>query len=252
MKMPPSDATSQYAGNDEAAARVRDPRADGAWVATAVLEVAPAARSEAAPAAVLEVAPAAVLEVAPTARTEVAPTARTESPARARSTLRVKVETGTLGVIVESRRWSIGIERVSSVGVQRRPGWGTPCAPVPGCQHRWGSGRHDREPVCRHCERRTNTSSTSSATLSGNTSGCYESMAERCLRRDCSPLSSGPEQLRNVEGEIDRLLCVQPGITCGRIAEVKLVLENVGGTAQALGHVPACELDVDPAGPGAN
>src|SRR5581483_472044 len=61
---------------------------------------------------------------------------------------------------------------------------------------------------------------------------------------------SAPQQLGHAEGEVERLAGVQAGVAHRLVAGLQLVGEDFVGAAEALGHVVAGQLDVDPARPG--
>jgi cellulose synthase (UDP-forming) len=63
---------------------------------------------------------------------------------------------------------------------------------------------------------------------------------------------SGPQELGDPEGEVERLAGVEPGVAHGLVAGAQVGVEDLLGAAEALGDVVAGELDVHPAGPGAD
>ena len=58
------------------------------------------------------------------------------------------------------------------------------------------------------------------------------------------------QELGRAERQVERLARVEAGVAGSGVAQVEVVLQDLLGTAQALGHVIAGELDVDPPGPG--
>ena len=68
-------------------------------------------------------------------------------------------------------------------------------------------------------------------------------------RRMPSPGSRRAHQLGDAESEVERLAAVETRVAQRLVAAVELFLAYVLGAADALGHVLAGELDVDPTGP---
>ena len=61
---------------------------------------------------------------------------------------------------------------------------------------------------------------------------------------------SAAQQVGDLEGQVERLAGVEPGVAGGGVAQLQLVLEDLVGAAQALGDVVAGQLDVHAARPG--
>src|SRR5689334_22020043 len=59
----------------------------------------------------------------------------------------------------------------------------------------------------------------------------------------------GAHQLGHAEREVERLACVQSRVAERHVAGIELRLLHILGTAEALGHVVARELEMDAAGP---
>src|SRR5262249_47477019 len=60
---------------------------------------------------------------------------------------------------------------------------------------------------------------------------------------------SAAHQLGNLEGQVERLACVQPRVAQRLVPVLEVVTEDLLGAAEALGDVLAGELDVDAPGP---
>ena len=78
-----------------------------------------------------------------------------------------------------------------------------------------------------------------------------DSRSEWNVARSTGRLRSAPEHLGHQKCQLQRLLGVQPGVTGGLVTTGEVGVGDLLGTAEALGDVLAGQLDVDPAGVGA-